>query len=320
MKGLISQSSFIPRSLLSYFLLIWAHCKLKYEQRKQESLKMYENTDKQNEKNNQELCNEMPLGFEELHIPADKLAKEVITDLNLHENITKTGTTIVGLRYKDGVVIAADTRSTSGPIVANKNCLKIHKIYDNIYTCGAGTAADTDRVTKLASRQMTLFHRKYDIVPRINHCVRFLRNHLFYYNGYIGVALVLGGIDEKGSHLYSISHNGYFNKEEFTAMGSGSLAAISILENGYRRDLSREEAVSLACDAVKAGILNDLYSGSNIDVCVLSKDEVQGCHVEMNRNFMVVSAREGNEKLEKYPLNSIKITKEEILKLIENGD
>jgi 20S proteasome subunit beta 2 len=45
------------------------------------------------------------------------------------------------------VVLAADTRSTSGSTVADKNCEKIHYIAPNIYCCGAGTAADTENVT-----------------------------------------------------------------------------------------------------------------------------------------------------------------------------
>ena len=60
---------------------------------------------------------------------------------------TSTGTTIVGLIYKDGVVLGADTRATEGPIVADKNCEKIHYITDSIRCCGAGTAADTEFAT-----------------------------------------------------------------------------------------------------------------------------------------------------------------------------
>ncbi len=46
-----------------------------------------------------------------------------------------------------GVVLGADTRSTSGSTVADKNCEKIHFIAPNIRCCGAGTAADTEAVT-----------------------------------------------------------------------------------------------------------------------------------------------------------------------------
>jgi 20S proteasome subunit beta 2 len=56
---------------------------------------------------------------------------------------TKTGTTIAGIVFRDGVMLGADTRATEGPIVADKNCAKIHYIADNIYCCGAGTAAGT---------------------------------------------------------------------------------------------------------------------------------------------------------------------------------
>ena len=60
---------------------------------------------------------------------------------------TKTGTTICGVVFKDGVCIAADTRSTGGATVGDKNCFKIHYLAPNIQVCGAGTAADCDHVT-----------------------------------------------------------------------------------------------------------------------------------------------------------------------------
>ena len=59
---------------------------------------------------------------------------------------TKTGTTIVGTVFKGGVVLGADTRATAGSEVADKNCEKIHYLAPNIYCCGAGTAADTEKV------------------------------------------------------------------------------------------------------------------------------------------------------------------------------
>ena len=42
---------------------------------------------------------------------------------------------------KDAVILAADTRATAGPMVADKNCEKLHKLAPNIFAAGAGTAA-----------------------------------------------------------------------------------------------------------------------------------------------------------------------------------
>ena len=80
----------------------------------------------------------------------------------------KTGTTISGVVFKGGVVLGADTRSTNGETVADKNCEKIHYIAPNIYCCGAGTAADTEAVTgarrHVAARSLALSFRVPSLV------------------------------------------------------------------------------------------------------------------------------------------------------------
>jgi 20S proteasome subunit beta 2 len=68
----------------------------------------------------------------------------------------KTGTTIVGVLYQNGVVLGADTRATGGSQVVDKNCEKIHYIAPNIYCCGAGTAADTEKTTDLIASNLEL--------------------------------------------------------------------------------------------------------------------------------------------------------------------
>jgi len=59
---------------------------------------------------------------------------------------------------QDGVILGADTRATEGPIVADKNCEKIHYMAPNIYCCGAGTAADTEAVTGICVKCIFLTH------------------------------------------------------------------------------------------------------------------------------------------------------------------
>ena len=66
-------------------------------------------------------------------------------------------------------MLGADTRATEGPIVADKNCEKIHYIADNIYCCGAGTAADT-QVTNRTPRSVYMSYvcRDLDIYGYIS--------------------------------------------------------------------------------------------------------------------------------------------------------
>ncbi|CAG11682.1 unnamed protein product [Tetraodon nigroviridis] len=184
----------------------------------------------------------------------------------------KTGTTIAGVVFKDGVVLGADTRATSGEVVADKMCAKIHHIAPNIYCCGAGTAADTEKTTDLLSSNMTIFSLNSGRKPRVVMAVNFLQDMLYRYHGQIGANLILGGVDCTGNHLYRVGPYGSVDKVPYLAMGSGDLAALGILEDGFKHGMEVEEAKRLVRLAIHAGIMSDLGSGNNIDICVISRE------------------------------------------------
>ncbi|KAM7207081.1 proteasome subunit beta type 7 precursor [Rhypophila sp. PSN 637] len=186
---------------------------------------------------------------------------------------TSTGTTIVGCIFDGGVVIAADTRATSGPIVADKNCEKLHYISPNIWCAGAGTAADTEFTTALISSQLELHSLSTGRKPRVVTCMTMLKQHLFRYQGHIGAYLVVAGVDPTGTHLFTVHAHGSTDKLPYVTMGSGSLAAMSVFESSWKSNLTQEEAVDLCSKAILAGIFNDLGSGSNVDVAIITPEK-----------------------------------------------
>ena len=239
----------------------------------------------------------------------------------------KTGTTITGVCFKGGVVLGADTRSTNGETVADKNCEKIHYIAPNIYCCGAGTAADTEAVTgapphppdpprldfrvnrigpnqnrarwahpppktrrslsdlsspspshpKLAgmiASALELHRLATKRKSRVVTALTMLKSHLFKYQGHVGAALVLGGVDINGPHLFSVHPHGSSDSLPFATMGSGSLAAMAVFEADFKEDMTEEEAKEIVARSIRAGIFNDLGSGSNVDLCVITADKV----------------------------------------------
>lgn len=184
----------------------------------------------------------------------------------------KTGTTIVGICYKDGVVLGADTRATGGSQVVDKNCEKIHYLAPNIYCCGAGTAADTEKTTELIASNLELLRLSTGTPSRVVTSLTMLKRMLFKYQGQVGAALILGGVDVHGPHLYSIFPHGSTQRLPYTTMGSGSLAAMAVFESRYQEDMDEAAAIELVRDAIRAGIFNDLGSGSNVDITVIKKD------------------------------------------------
>jgi 20S proteasome subunit beta 2 len=170
--------------------------------------------------------------------------------------------------------LGADTRATSGPIVADKNCEKIHYISERIWCCGAGTAADTEYTTKLISNKMELHRLNSNGRPvRVTSAMTQLKHYLFQYQGHIGAALILGGIDPvDGIQLYSIYPHGSVDRLPYCTMGSGSLAAMSVFESSFQNDMNKQDAINLASRAILSGIFNDLGSGSNVDILVIPKN------------------------------------------------
>ncbi|XP_022902228.1 proteasome subunit beta type-7 [Onthophagus taurus] len=210
---------------------------------------------------------------------------------------TKTGTTIAGIIFADGVILGADTRATEDTTVSDKNCAKIHYLAPNMYCCGAGTAADTEMTTNMISSQLEL-HRLFTnrVVP-VCTANQMLKQFLFRYQGYIGAALVLGGVDPTGPHLFSIYPHGSTDKLPYTTMGSGSLAAMAVFESRWKPGLTEEEGKQLVRDAIAAGIFNDLGSGSNVDLCVIRKGSVDYLRTYDEANKKGV--RQGNYRFPK---------------------
>ncbi|RVW72600.1 Proteasome subunit beta type-7-B [Vitis vinifera] len=152
----------------------------------------------------------------------------------------------------------------------------------NIYCCGAGTAADTEAVTVL---KLHRYHTGRE--SRVVTALTLLKSHLFSYQGYVQAALVLGGVDCTGPHLHTVNlPHGSTDTLPFATMGSGSLAAMAVFESKYHEGLTREEGINLVSEAICSGIFNDLGSGSNVDVCVITKG-----HKEYLRNHQLPNPR-----------------------------
>ena len=71
--------------------------------------------------------------------------------------------------------------------------------------------------------------------------------------------------------------------------GSGSLAAMAIMETRYKENMTREEAIDVCVAAIEGGIYHDLGSGSNVDVCVITRGKHEMLRNLKHDNFKVFS-------------------------------
>lgn len=151
----------------------------------------------------------------------------------------------------------------------------------------------TRNVTKLISSNLELHTLSQGRPARVVTAMTMLKQYLYRYQGHIGAYLVVGGVDATGPQLFTVHAHGSTDKLPYVTMGSGSLAAMAVFESAYKENLTRKEAIALVARAIRAGVFNDLGSGSNVDVCVITKSGT-----EMLRNYeKPVSIRAGRRAL-----------------------
>ena len=132
----------------------------------------------------------------------------------------------------------------------------------------------------MIKRQLELHRLNTHTENRVQMAALRLTSHAFKYGGHIGTHLIVGGVDCKGPQLIECSSDGNMYSNPYHTTGSGSLAAMAIMETYYKEGMTREEAIKLCVAAIEAGIYHDLGSGSNVDVCVITKGKY-----EMLRNL-----------------------------------
>ena len=190
------------------------------------------------------------------------------------DDLKKTGTTILGMVCKDGVVIATERRATMGTLIAHKATKKLYQIDNHLALATAGLVGDLQVLSRYLSAETKLYSLKRDAEMSVHSAATLLSNILNsrkFYPYY--VQLILGGWDSAGGHVYSLDAAGGSIPDKYTAGGSGSPYAFGVLEDSFRDDMTINDGIELAIRAVTAAMGRDSASGNGVDVAVITEKE-----------------------------------------------
>jgi len=193
--------------------------------------------------------------------------------------IRKTGTTTIGMVCRDGVVLAAEKKSTLGYLIASKESEKILQLEDHIALTIAGASGDAQALARYMKAELKLFaiqnQRKISVRGAASLLSNILQGGRWTYMPYM-VQLIIGGYDEAPA-IYTLDAIGSVEEEKrFFSTGSGSPMALGVLEDGYKDGISADEASKLAVKAIRSAIERDIGSGGKaIDVAVINKDGIK---------------------------------------------
>lgn len=189
------------------------------------------------------------------------------TEMTTTETLN-TGTTTIGFKLKDGVIIASERRATMGNVIAHSHVQKVYKIADNIGMTIAGLVGDAQLMVRYMQSEITLYNMKKGSQITVNAAATLVANVIrqgFY------LQLLVGGYDQTGGHVYSIDGAGGYIEDEYTVTGSGSSFAMGVLESRFKTDMTESEGVDLAITALNSAIRRDSASGDGMLISVIDK-------------------------------------------------
>ena len=189
------------------------------------------------------------------------------------KEVTKTGTTIIGMVCKDGVVMATETRATMGHLIAHKETKKLYKIDEHIALATAGLVGDLQVLARYLNAEANLYRLKRDNRIPVKSAATLMSNILNqrkFYPYY--VQLILGGYDDTGGYVYSLDAAGGAIPDKYTSGGSGSPFVFGVLEDLFKDDLTTNEGIDISIRAIHAAKSRDSASGGKTNIAVISKD------------------------------------------------
>ena len=193
----------------------------------------------------------------------------------------KSGTTTVGILCQDGIVLAADKRTTAGNFIANKRTKKIFEITSNMAITTAGSVSDVQLLIKLIKAELKLKLLQTNREPNVKESANLLAGMIYANIRKLSLIpgishFVLGGKDKLGFHLYDLFADGSLQTcDDFISSGSGSVMAYGVLDTLYKKDITVKQGVELSVKAVNAALQRDSATGEGIDVFTITKDGIK---------------------------------------------
>jgi proteasome alpha subunit len=182
----------------------------------------------------------------------------------------KRGSTSLGIRTKDSVVIA--TTKIAAPLAVLQS-YKVFEVDNHIGIVSSGLLADARDLAEMARIKAQINKITYGESISVSSLTRYIcdRKHVVtQYAGVrpYGVGLLIGGIDEKGTRLYETDPSGTMIEWNAHAIGRGAEKATKVLEKSYSEDMSTEDGIGLILKALRTG---EKEEAESVEVAVIDK-------------------------------------------------
>lgn len=182
----------------------------------------------------------------------------------------------MAVTFKDGVILGADSRTTTGAYIANRVTDKLTRVHDKIWCCRSGSAADTQAVADIVQYHLDLYTSNYG-TPSTETAASIFKTICYENKDGLSAGIIVAGFDDKTKkgEVFSIPLGGSVHKQDYAIAGSGSAFIYGYCDKNYKHDMSKDETVNFMKHSLSQAIKWDGSSGGVIRMVVLTKEGVE---------------------------------------------
>ncbi|AJV41026.1 Pre3p [Saccharomyces cerevisiae YJM1338] len=197
-------------------------------------------------------------------------------DINrLKKGEVSLGTSIMAVTFKDGVILGADSRTTTGAYIANRVTDKLTRVHDKIWCCRSGSTADTQAIADIVQYHLELYTSQYG-TPSTETAASVFKELCYENKDNLTAGIIVAGYDDKNKgEVYTIPLGGSVHKLPYAIAGSGSTFIYGYCDKNFRENMSKEETVDFIKHSLSQAIKWDGSSGGVIRMVVLTAAGVE---------------------------------------------
>ncbi len=188
------------------------------------------------------------------------------------EDALKTGTTTIGIKLKNGVILASDQRATMGNIIAHSHVQKVYQLSDNIGMTIAGVVGDAQLIVRFMQSEISIYSMKKGAPMSVTAAATLVAS-VIRQGFYLGI--IIGGYDNTGGHIFSIDGAGGYIEDSYCSVGSGSSFALGSLEATFKEGMTKEEGISAAITALNSARKRDNCTGDGMLVSYIGPERYE---------------------------------------------
>ncbi|XP_068700218.1 proteasome subunit beta type-6-like [Montipora foliosa] len=188
----------------------------------------------------------------------------------------KTGTTIMAVEFNGGVVIGADSRTTTGAYIANRVTDKLTPITEKVFCCRSGSAAATQAIADVAKYHLNFLSIEMGEQPLVKTVANIFREICYANRDQMTAGIICAGWDKReGGQVFSIPLGGMCVRQPFAIGGSGSTYIYGHCDATFKPNMTKEECFAFVSNAVALAMSRDGSSGGIIRLAAIDEAGIE---------------------------------------------